>query len=73
LDPKSRSLAAHKKYIEILRKMTPEQRLAKAFELTELSKALFRQGLRRRFPEMQDDEFEKLYRKRLDLCHNRNW
>jgi hypothetical protein len=53
--------------------MTPEQRLAKAFELTELSKALFRQGLRRRFPEMQDDEFEKLYRKRLDLCHNRNW
>jgi hypothetical protein len=73
LEPKSRSLAARKKYIEILRKMTAEQRLAKAFELTEFSRALFRQGLRHRFPTMPDDEFEKLYRKRLDLCHNRNW
>ncbi len=73
MDLKVRSIAAEKKYIEILRRMTPEQRLAKAFELTEFTRALFRQGLRSRYPDMPDDEFEKLYRARLDLCHNRNW
>jgi len=31
----------HKKYIQILRKMTPEERLMKAFELSELSKQRF--------------------------------
>lgn len=53
--------------------MTPEQRLARAFELTEMVRELFRQGLRTRFPELPEDEFQKLYLERLDLCHNRNW
>jgi hypothetical protein len=73
LNGKKRNAAAHKKYIEVLRSMTSEQRLAKAFELTEMVNSLFRQGLRKRFPDLPDEEFEKLYRRRLDLCHNRNW
>lgn len=40
----------HAAYLEVLRRMTPEQRLTKAFELSEATRALFRQGLRERFP-----------------------
>jgi len=31
-------------YLKILRRMTPEERLKKAFELSEFSKALFLEG-----------------------------
>ena len=48
MDPKPRP--NHQLYIEALRRLTPEQRLLKAFELTELSHELFRVGLRQRFP-----------------------
>ncbi|RIK54752.1 hypothetical protein DCC62_31705 [candidate division KSB1 bacterium] len=63
----------HHIYIEILRRMSPEQRLKKAIELSELSKDLFRQGLRQRFPDLSEEEFHKLFLKRLELCHNRNY
>jgi hypothetical protein len=49
----------HKIYIQTLRKMTPAQRLAKAFELSEFSKQLFTHGLRRRFPDMPEPEFRQ--------------
>ncbi len=60
-------------YIEVLRRMTPEQRLLKAFELTEFSRALFREGLKKRFPDLSDEEIHKIYLKRLDKCHNQNY
>jgi len=60
-------------YVEVLRRMTPQQRLAKAFELSELTKRLFRQGLRKRFPELSDEAFHRLYLERLAKCHNRNY
>lgn len=63
----------HKLYLEILRKMTPEQRLMKAFELTEFSKQLFIYGLRKRYPDVSEEEFHKILLKRLDKCHNRNY
>ncbi len=63
----------HKEYIKILRKMTPEQRLSKALELSETARSLFRAGLRQGFPELSDDEFHRLYLERLELCHNRNY
>lgn len=62
-----------REYLQILRRMTPAQRLAKAFELSELSKAAFRQGLRRRFPQLSEVEFHALYLERLAKCHNRNY
>jgi hypothetical protein len=64
---------SHKVWIEVLRKMTPEQKLLKVFEMGEFHKKLFEYGLRRRFPHLSEEEFQKLLRKRLDLCHNRNW
>lgn len=63
----------HARYIEILRRMTPEQRLRKAFELGEMGKELFRLGLRRRHPDLSTVEFEALVRRRLLQCHNRNY
>lgn len=63
----------HRRYIEVLRSMTPEQRLAKAFELSDFSRALFVQGLRTRHPELGAEEFAKLLRARLDKSHNRNY
>jgi len=63
----------HRLYIEVLRRMTPEQRLLKAFELTEFSRDLFKRGLRRRFPDLSEDELHRLYLQRLEKCHNRNY
>jgi hypothetical protein len=71
MNPKKRP--NHRHYIGILRKMTPEQRLAKAFELSDLGKRLFADGLRRRFPDMPELEFKSLLLRRLDKCHNRNY
>jgi len=71
MDPKPRPHRA--KYIEILRRMTPDQRLRKAIELSEMSKRLFREGLRQRYPDLCEEEFHELYLKRLAKCHNRNY
>lgn len=58
-------------YVQTLRRLTPEQRLLKAFELTDLSRDLLRAGLRRRFPEAGPEELQRVYLERLDRCHNR--
>lgn len=61
----------HRLYLEALRRMTPEERLRKAFELSDYTRALFRQGLRRRHPDLPEAEFEALYRARLAKAQNR--
>ncbi|RPJ49716.1 MAG: hypothetical protein EHJ95_08360 [Methanobacteriota archaeon] len=71
MDPKPR--ANHRLYLQILRRLTPEQRLLKAFELSEFSLALFRHGLHARFPDASEAEFEAILRRRLAKCHNRNY
>jgi hypothetical protein len=53
--------------------MSPEQRLLKAFELSEFARQLFVHGLRKRFQDLEEGEFKKLLLKRLDKCHNRNY
>lgn len=63
----------HKKYIQILRQMTPEQRLLKSFELSEFTVQLFIHGLHKRFPDLSHDEFRKILMERLKKCHNRNY
>jgi len=63
----------HTLYIKALRKMTSEQRLLKAMELSELGKELFLQGLTTRFPDKSEKEIKKLYLKRISKCHNRNY
>ncbi len=71
MNPKQRP--NHRLYINILRRMSPEQRLLKSFELSQFSRDLFVQGLRKRFAHLSVSEFQDLLRKRLDKCHNRNY
>ncbi len=63
----------HQEYLRALERLGPEGRIRKAFELSELSKSLFREGLRRQFPDLSEAEFYQLYLSRLALCHNRNY
>lgn len=63
----------HRIYVEVLRRMTPEQRLQKAFELGELARELFRQGLRRRHPDLANEDLMALERKLADRWHNRTY
>jgi len=51
--------------------MSPEKRLLKAFELSEFARRLFIHGLRKRFPDLEESEFNKLLLERLNKCHNR--
>lgn len=63
----------HGKYLEILRAMTPAQRLEKAFELTAYSRELMKEGLRRQHPELTEREVHELFLERLKRCHNQNY
>ena len=63
----------HQRYLNVLRSMTPEQRLLKAFDLSSFTKALFIEGLRKRFPNVSEDVFHRILLARLEKCHNRNY
>lgn len=63
----------HDRYIAVLRRMTPEQRLQKAWDLTEAMRELLLEGLRRRHPTMPAGQRHQLYLERLAKCHNRNY
>lgn len=62
-----------KRYLEILRAMTPEQRGLKAFELSQLGKDLFLAGLRERFPNYNEKEIIDLYIQRVHKCNRNNF
>ncbi len=68
-----KSEADRKRYFEILRRMTPEQRLEKAIELSEMTKELLKVGLRTRYPEADEQQLHTHFLKRLARCHNRNY
>lgn len=63
----------HRLYLQSLRAMTPEQRLMKAFELSKWTRELFEAGLRQRFPDVAENEFQRILLSRLDKCLNRNF
>jgi hypothetical protein len=63
----------HALYIQTLRRMSPEEKLLKVFELSEFTKQLFITGLRARFPHLNPAEFHRLFLKRWAKCHNRNY
>ena len=71
MDPKPRPNQAL--YLQVLRRMTPEQRLQKAIELSEVTKRIFRDGLRQRHPDLDEIEFRQLMLKQLEKCHNKNY
>ena len=70
---KAKKRLNHGIYLEALRRMSPAERLDKAFELSEFSRSLFLHGLRRRFPDLAEESLMKIYLERLSKCHNRNY
>jgi hypothetical protein len=66
-----KTLTNRRLYIDILRGMTPEQRLLKSYELTYMTRELLRAGLRRLHPELSSDELQALLCDRLLHWHNK--
>ena len=58
-------------YIRILRSLTPEQRLRKAFELTAMTRELARAGVARQHPDLGSEEIDRLTRDRIMSWHSR--
>ena len=58
-------------YIEVLRKMTPEQRLIRAFELSKFTKELFREGLRAFFRKSRNRDSRLIFRKNTTMLQSR--
>ena len=71
MDPKPRP--NHQKYLEVLRSMTGQQRIQKAFEMSAFTKQLFIAGLRQRHPDLDEAAFHALLLEKLAQCHNRNY
>jgi hypothetical protein len=63
----------HARHLDVLRRMTPAQRLEKAFELSEFARKLFLTGLRKRFPNVTEQELHRIALTRLEACRNRNY
>lgn len=63
----------HARHLEALRRMTPAQRVKRAFELSDMTRRLFFAGLRKRFPNASEAEIKAIALERLARCHNRNY
>ena len=61
------------RYVETLRRMTETERLAKAMELTEMTRSLLRYGLAERFPDATEAELHAMYLERLEKCRRRTY
>ena len=60
-------------YIQALRRMSPQKRLLKSFELSEFANKLFVHGLHKKYPNASEEEFKNALLARLNKCHNRNY
>ena len=61
------------RYLAILRSMSPQEKLEKSFELTELANAAFKAGLKNRYPQLSEYELEQLYLEKRKECHNQSY
>jgi len=68
-----KQLPNHRQYLKTLNKMSAEQRLLKALELSAITKELFLSGLNKRFPNKTETEIKEIYLQRLAKCYNRNY
>ena len=61
------------RYYEILRGISPQEKLEKSFELTELANSAFKAGLQNLHPELCDAELEQLYLEKLKSRHSQSY
>ena len=57
-------------YLNALKNMTPEQKLKKACELSDFTKMLFINGLKKRNPGLNTVDFNKLFVEKILKCSN---
>lgn len=69
----AKSSSNHAVYIRVLRGMSPEDRLRKAFELSDFTRSLFVHGLKKLHSDLSEHEFHRLVLRRMEICHNRNY
>ena len=63
----------HQQLLQILRGMTPQEKLEQVFKLNERTLMLMRIGLRRRFPHLDEAALQKVYLQMRERCRNRNY
>jgi hypothetical protein len=61
-----------KRYIEILRKMTGEERVRIGFELFEMAKNVMIEGMRAQNPGIESEEIQQEVVRRMMRCHRRS-
>jgi hypothetical protein len=71
MDPKKQP--NHALYLQILRRMTPQQKIDKASQMSTLGRELMAAGIRRTRPDISDAELQAIVRRKLDACHNQNY
>ena len=71
MDPKKQP--NHALYLQILRRMTPEQKIEKASQMAILGRELMAAGIRRTQPDIPETELSAIVRRKLDACHNQNY
>ncbi len=67
--PKLKDKLQRREYLEVLRKMTGEQRVVLGFELHDLALRLMQDGIRDRHPEYDDRQIQQETAKRLLRCN----
>lgn len=71
LEAQTKPRPNHRAYLQVLRAMSPDARVRKAFELSDMTRTLLVHGLRKRFPEKTESEIRELAHQRLEKCRSR--
>ncbi|MBI4726767.1 hypothetical protein HY768_06035 [candidate division TA06 bacterium] len=66
--PELKDKLQHREYLDVLRKMTGEQRLRLGFELHDLALRLMQDGIRHRHPEYDERQVKQETARRLLRC-----
>lgn len=61
----------HQQRLQIIRSMSPREKLQQVFVLNERTLKLIRIGLQRRFPDLDEAAIDRLYLQMRARCHNR--
>lgn len=61
------------KRVEIYKKMTPQQRIEEAIQLTDLTYEIMKEGIRNQNPDADEDTIQKLAFERIRICRKKGF
>lgn len=59
--------------IEIYQKMTPQQRIEEAIQLSDLTYEVMKDGIRNQHPNLDEEAIQKLVLERMKICRKNNY